>query len=324
MQIKKSREREVFDAVYRSRMPARVVPSERPDFVASLSTESSEFGVEVAEFFDSTVAARLQRLPGYVGDLLGGSDVRHKEDRRQLTIDKISITDANGIVKHPDVPAVIRQVPNLETCARKVAELMRAKDAKLASALGNLRHINLIIADRTGLLRSLDQSSFYGLFCGLELRQAVRGCRFREVYFVTSFKSGEAYVPLKLLVTLAGLFLFHPVVAQYYTDGVATVAQRMRLFASYLDATTAGPVGTRFEGGLIEVLYGDSGFIVDDQLATTIRTYNDWPWPADAFKEAVRGEELPVGLLGAVNVFESKNTFSTEIAFPVGPIGSKS
>jgi hypothetical protein len=68
-------------------MPARVVPTERPDFLARLTAESAEFGVEVAEFFDSEVEARLRRLPGYAADLLDGAEFRHKEDRRQLTVE---------------------------------------------------------------------------------------------------------------------------------------------------------------------------------------------------------------------------------------------
>jgi len=323
-QTKKSKEREVFDAVYRSRMPARVVPTERPDFLVRLAAESADFGVEVVEFFDSETEARLRRLPGYVGNLLNGGDFRHKEDRRQLTVDKVSITDADGTVKHADVAAVIRQVPNLKMCSRKIAELIRAKDEKLSGVTSGLSHINLIMADRTGLLGHLEPASFYTLYCGPELRHAVRACKFREVYFLTSFKSGEAYVPLKLILTLASLFMFHPVVAQRHAGDVANGTQMMRLFASYLDVTTTGPVGVRYEGSQVEVLYGDSGFIVDDQLAPTVRTYNDWPWPADASKEAARGEELPVGLVEAINVFETENTFSTEIAFPVVPGGIQS
>ena len=313
----------MFNAVYRSRMPARVFPNERPDFLVRLAAESAEFGVEVTEFFDSEVEARLQRLPGYVGELLDGGDIRHKEDRRHLTVDKVSLRDADGTVRHSDVPAVIRQVPNLETCSRKVADLIRAKNTRLGDVPCSLSHVNLIVADRTGLLTHLEPASFYQLYSGPELRQAVRCCKFREVYFVTSFKTGEAYVPLKLLVTLASLFFFHPVVTQRYLDDAGTAARMMRLFASYLHVTTAGPVGVRSEGNLIEVLYGDSGFIVDNQLAPTVRIYNDQLWPGDASKEAVKGEELPVGLVEAVNAFQIENTFLMELAFHVVPVGGK-
>jgi hypothetical protein len=303
-------------------MPAVVVPTERPDFLARLTPESAQFGVEIAEFFDSEVEARLRRLPGYIASLLDGGQFRHKENRRQLTLHKVSISDGDGTVRYSDVPAVIRRVSNLETCSQMVADIIRIKGAKLCGVLGSLDHTNLIIADRTNLLCHLERTAFYRLYCGPALRQAVRSCGFREVFFVTSFKSGNAYIPLKLLVTLAGLFLFHPVVAQRHVDDIGTPADLMQLFASYLHATTTGPVGVRHEGKLVEVLYGDSGFILDDHLAPTIRTYNDWPWPSDVSMDAARARELPAGLVEAVSAFELENTFSTEIAFPVASVST--
>jgi len=215
---KKIRERGVFDAVYAARTPALVLPSERPDFLVRLTPRSPEFGVEIAEFFDFEVEARLRRLPGYVTHLLDGGVFKHKKDRRELTIDKVSIADADGNVHHADIPAIIRRVPPLEGCSEMVAEIVRVKDAKLCPVFVATSHMNLIIADRTNLLGHLDTTSFYRLYCGSALRRAVLGCRFREVYFVTSFRSGSAYIPLKLLMTLAGLFFFQSVVAQRHSD----------------------------------------------------------------------------------------------------------
>ena len=312
----------MFDAVYATRAPTLVVASERPDFLVRLTPQSPEFGVEIAEFFDSEVEARLRRLPGYVTHLLDGGAFKHKKDRRQLTVDKVSLTDADGHVKQADIQAIIRKVPPLDTCSEMVAAIVRAKDAKPDSVFAATSHLNLIIADRTNLLSHLETTSFYRLYCGSALRRAVLGCRFREVYFVTSFKSGGVYIPLKLLVTLAGLFFFRSVVAQSpHGEEAGTVAELMRLFARYLTAVAAGPVGVRPDRERVEVLYGDSGFIVDEDLAAAIRTYNDWPWPADALNQPDDLVGLPHGLVDAVAAFERENTFTTEIAFPLSSTG---
>jgi len=105
------------------------------------------------------------------------------------------------------------------------------------------------------------------------------------------------------------------------SDEVHTVADLMRLFARYLGAVATGPVSVRSEAEPIEVLYGDSGFIVDETLAATIRMYNDWPWPITASKQADDLTGLPRGLVEAVGAFEIENTFTTEIAFPISSTG---
>jgi hypothetical protein len=320
VQTKKARERDVFDSVYAIRAPALVVPSERPDFIVRQTQQSSEFGVEVAEFFDSEVEARLRRLPGYVSHLLDGGVFKHKKDRHELTVDKVSLTDADGNVTHADIPAIIRRVPPLASCSEMVAEIVRLKSAKLNPGSGAINHMNLIIADRTHLLGSLDAASFYRVYCGSALRQAVLGTNFREVYFITSFKSGPVFIPLKLLIVLAGLYVFQSVVAQRHDHEIDTAADLMRLFARYLHAVAIGAVGVRPEGHLVEVLYGDSGFIVDEDLAVTIRMYNDRPWPADVSRQ-IEDVTLADGLVQAIGAFEAENTFATEIAFPVASTG---
>lgn len=312
---KKARERAVFDAVYHGRMPADITPGERPDFTARVSDQATPFGVEIVDFFDSESEARLQRVPRYLDELLDHGRFRHKVDRCELVVDKVSVIDANGTTKYADIPAVIREVPSLGECSRKLAKLIAEKNAKLRSWPVRLAHVNLVIADRTGLLRHLGAASFYGVYYAAALREAARRSEFREIYFLTTFKSGEAFVPLKLMATLASLFMFHSVMVRDHASEVESIADLMLLFAAYLNETTTGPIGVRHDEGTVEVLCGDGGFIVDDQFAPIVRIYQDRSWPADARTIAQRA--LPVGIVEAVSMFEAENTFSIEIAFPV-------
>jgi hypothetical protein len=315
---KKTREREVFDSVYASRPPFEVLPSERPDFLARLREPLPMFGVEIAEFYDSEVEARIRQIPGYVGALLEGRPFRHKRDRQDLTVDEVSITGPNGEVKASAIPAIIRQVPSLDACATMVSEIIRTKDAKLEAAFATCSHVNLIIADQTHLLGHLEPSAFYRLYCTPALRRAVFASGFREICFVTSFKARRAFVPLKLLLTLAQLYFFHAAVRRSgRIRAIERVADFMRLFADYLIGIARGPVGLRSDPLGLEVMYGDTGFLVSEKLAVTMRTYNDWPWPEGEVIERSLVAPLEPALADAVLEFEENHTFTTDIAFSV-------
>ena len=319
---KKLREREVFDAVYLERAPSAVINSERPDFLIRLAPELPLFGVEVAEYFDSEVEARLRRISGYVSHLLEGGLFRHKEDKTELTLEKVAITDADGHLKEAGISAIIQRVPTLEKCSAMVGDVIRTKDLKLDAAFAQTHHVNLVIAGQTNLLSRIESSTFYQLYCLDSLRHAVFASRFREIYFVTSFKSGRVYIPLKLLLTLAQLYFFQATVAQSdYCHGTNTVADFMRLFAAYLANIAVGPVHVRPDSNGLEVMYGDSGFLVAEDLSVTVRSYNDWPWSTSTPVDSEVATGFDVALLNAVVRFERENTFTTEIAFPVSVPG---
>ena len=317
---KKAQEREALDAVYGSRISSDVREHERPDFLLTLRDGRPPFGVEIVDFYDSEVEARLQRIPDYVGTLLDGGGFRHKRDGQEIKLERISITTQTGEVTAANIPAIMREVPPLDACAAKVSAIIRVKDAKFEESSPRYRHVNLIVVDQTNLLGHLPVSSFYRSYCTRELRDAVYASRFREVFFLTSFKSGRRFVPLKLLVTLARLYLFHATCRAVPGLRFKDVHRFTRRFAEYLAGLAAGPVAFRHEGRESEVLYGDSGFLVSKELGVTVRLYNDAGWPESALELPHTTMVAPL-LLGALAKCERNHTFTTEIAFPAG--GSK-
>lgn len=315
---KKARERAIVDLVYGSRRPFAIDDSERPDFLVRLTPDDEPFGLEVAEFFQSESQARLDRIPGYVGNLLDGGPFRHKDDRLQLVIDKVSIISDAREVKNADVPAIIQQVPNLTACAEMLAEIIRVKNEKLGPAFSELRHINLIICDCTDLLGHLEPSNFYRLYCTADLRRALFSSRFREVHFVTQFSSGRVFIPLKMVVTLAQLYFLNAVVqVPELLTQLNSVDHFMRWFGSYLSVTTTGEVRIRRDSSGTEVLYGDTGFLVDAGLGVKLRSYFDARFPdSEVLAASLVGIDPTV--LDRVRKFQDDNTFETCIAFPTG------
>jgi hypothetical protein len=317
--VKKARERRVFDMVYGDRPRLEIVDSEHPDFLVRLRNELPHFGVEVAEFYHSESEARLQRIPGYVGDLLDRGEFRHKDDKCALTLDNVNILTPDNQVKAAGIKTIIQQVPTLTDCAGMVVDLVRDKDAKLRDAFNWLSHVNLVVCDRTGLLGHLDPSAFYNLYCLAPLKAALFSCRFREVFFVTRFSNGWSYLPLKMLILLAELYFFQAVLKKpEYRDCADSVREVVKLFASYLSGAGAGDVRFRCDQEGYETVYGDCGILVTNDLAVRVRTYLDWPLPSDS--SVIRSDF--VQCLGQrffedMAQFQADNTFVTELCFPV-------
>lgn len=318
IQHKKQRERSIVELVYGSRMPFALDDSEQPDFLAKLAPLDKPFGIEVTEFFQSESKARLERIPGYVGQLLDGGNFRHRVDQRELTVGKGQILSEQKEVVASDVPMVIQRVPPFRECAAMVAEIISAKNEKLALAFDRLRHINLIICDRTNLLRKQDTDSFYSLYCTEPLTKALFGSRFREVYFVTCLAVGEVFLPLKMIVTLAHLYFFNAVARREDSPmRIDSVAELMRLFGSYLNTVTVGEVDFRTNGDQTEVVYGDTGFLLDADLRPQLRLYFDTTSLAPGALDSRPRVISDLTIIDRMHTFQKENVFETGIAFRV-------
>ncbi len=182
---KKVRERKIFDMVYEDQSFESVTNSERPDFLVRHFHHETHFGVEVTEFYQSETNARLDHISGYIGDLLNGNDVRHKDDRVNLDVVTVDILTKDNEIKSKDVPAVMQQAPNLAECSRMVANIITEKERRIESQISHLSHVNLIVYDTTSLLSHLKKEDFFTIYFLDELRNTLSKSSFREVYFIT-------------------------------------------------------------------------------------------------------------------------------------------
>jgi len=317
-QDKKQREREIVELVYGSRGLFKIDDSEQPDFLARLALLDEPFGIEVTEFFQSESKARLDRIPGYVGELLDGAAFRHRVDHQDLSVGKGQILSERKEVVASDVPMIVQRVPPFRECAAMVAEVIRVKGEKLALAFHRLRHVNLIVCDRTNLLGNHEPGSFYSLYCTELLTKSLFGSRFREIYFVTRLSVGEVFVPLKMVVTLAHLYFFNSVArCEDFPVRIDSVGEFMQAFASYLSTIAVGEVEIRGNGDQTEVVYGDTGFLLNADLRPQIRLYFDASRPAGGILAPRPPVMSDPTITDRMHKFQQENTFGTGVAFCV-------
>ncbi len=317
IQGKKQREREIVDLVYGFRRPYQLDDNEQPDFVARLAPDDAPFGIEVTEVFPSQSNARLDRIPGYVGELLEGGGFRHKADRRELKVDKIQIL-SEGSVKFNDVPAVIQGLPPIKECAAMVAESIRSKEEKLSDAFNRLRHVNLIVRERVGLIAHRTPGEFYRTYYTDALRNAVFASSFREIYFVLRLSVGEVFIPLKMVATIAQFFFFRAAIADpQLATRVDEDIDVLEHFGVYLETLAPGNVLVRGSGAETEVIHGDTGILLDRDLKLQVRVYSDVPVQSYGPIASVPPCTVDLEVAAAVRAFEQKNVFSSGIAFRV-------
>ncbi|HTZ95705.1 MAG TPA: hypothetical protein VMB18_04870 [Terriglobales bacterium] len=315
---KKQGEREILEYVYGSRALFEVREGERPDFLLRLAEGDDFFGVEVTEFFLSESAARLDHIPGYVRDLLGGGDFRHRVDRQKLEVGEIQIATERGELKFQDVPAIVQRVPAIACCADMVAEVIDGKNKNLASAFASLRHANLIVCDRTGLMAHRKPGDFYSLYYTEALKKALFGSQFREVYFVTKLSAGDVFLPLKMIAFVAQFFFFRAIAeSRAALLTVHPVREFMTTFASYLNTVAPGQVSIRLTGNQTEVLYGDVGLLLDAELKLQLRMYSDAPWTIGGGVTQVPDVFSRPEISSSMCKYQRERKFSTGVAFRV-------
>jgi hypothetical protein len=212
---KKTDERRIFDLVYAERSPNEVAPHENPDFLVRLAPALPYFGVEVTSYYVSESSARLDRIEGYTSELLDGGRFRHKNDIEQLDVTQADIIKADGSIHAKDVRMVMQELPPLGTCAREIAERIVAKGKRIVATRAEMSHANLIIEDRSSVLRTMKNEDFYKNYFVSELIAAIRRSPFREIYLVTALGGGGVYVPLKMLHLLAEAYMFDGALAKY-------------------------------------------------------------------------------------------------------------
>src|SRR5713101_2273510 len=89
MDMKKNKERTIFDLVYAGRAFDSVTPTEEPDF--RVKNADGEFGVEITEFYFSQSEARIKNIPGYFQEILERKNYKHKDDVVPLEVKEITV-----------------------------------------------------------------------------------------------------------------------------------------------------------------------------------------------------------------------------------------
>lgn len=316
---KKQRELQIFDTVYGDFTVAKVLHSERPDFLVRLFDTSPCFGVEVTEFYESDTSARLERIPNYCLDLLDGKEFKHRDDRVKLNVGRVDIVRENNSVHAKDVPAIIQPVPSINECSMHVAERIRTKTESMRNYPSELSHANLIIRDNTSLLRVAKVRDFYGIYFLPELISALSVTSFREVFLIAEIEERQVYARLKMLHLLAAAFLFnHAIVNLFSAEVHAPDVDIGELFASYFASTVEEPVLVHSDAAGTEVIFGDAGVIATQTGELTVRIHRDHPIYPDARPACLQWRTiLGSGFHDTMNEYCKSHRFSTAALFPV-------
>ena len=140
-----------------------------------------------------------------------------------------------------------------------------------------LSHVNLIIKDRSGLLRLINKEDFYGIYFVPELIKAISTAPFREIFLVTILQDEHVYVPLKMIHLLAEAYLFNGVIVQNgYEKKIPPEIDYVELFAAYLNSQLRYRVLIQCDADHTEVIFGDSGILINPDNSVTVRLHLDY------------------------------------------------
>lgn len=316
---KKQEERRIFDLVYGDRSFDKVKDFETPDFLVRYFPNTPYFGVEVTEYYLTETNARLDNITDYTGQLLDGKNYKHKDDRKVLDVAEIDIINKDGSVHIKNVSSIIQEVPPPRKCAYDVAERIISKAGLINVSKQNLSHTNLIIKDKSGLLRLINKRDFYDIYFIPELIKAISTAPFREIFLVTILQDEHVYIPLKMIHLLAEAYLFNGVIVQSdYEKIIPPKIDYVELFGAYLNSQATNKVLIQRDADHTEVIFGDSGILINDDNSVTVRLHSDYAISPIAVQPNIKWQSiLGENFDEAMRDYRMTNVFSTEAVFPV-------
>jgi len=176
--------------------------ADKPDI--RLRRESGDrFGVEITELFPSSTDARIHNDPSYVGQVLRGLPVKHRDDVADLALSHITITNEDGSGSSSSIQGIFRHSPRTIDHYDDLAATIIEKNQKALDYDGQLEHVNLIIFDHYPANAGPARQYSVSEVLTDAARDALEASPFREVFWVTIEQGGRrVYRPLNMLLLL--------------------------------------------------------------------------------------------------------------------------
>jgi hypothetical protein len=315
---KKEDERRILQQIYDLSEFAEVGASERPDFVLTL-WNGNRFGVEVTEIFPSGTDARVQKIPGYVEEIIDTSRYRHKEDLGALPVNNVEVQPHDGRCPPYRVDAIISEAMNVPEFVEMLTTAIKEKNEKAAGYAPDLAHVNLIIADRCGVARRVDADDIHATFCSYELLSALRSSAFREVYLLTQVRDlGNVYVPLKMLDLLATLFLVQRYIGSQDATSAVSVSRLFAITGDVLQREGAQVhlASAEFGHDAPHLFFGNAAVTVANDGGVSVLDLADTQLPVSAAMLTSGSSVADTIFLEGLRAFADANDFRSAIAFP--------
>ncbi|EHI43294.1 hypothetical protein OPAG_06569 [Rhodococcus opacus PD630] len=203
-------ERAILHSVYDEDRFAEIRHRDRPDFAIHFPVDDPKgFGVEITEIYQSGSDARLLNIQNYFSELIEGRRHRHRDDIEELKVDKVTVTNKDGVVTHEELTAIIRNAGHLPRIDEVLAGCISAKSHRLPDYIQEFRHVNLIVCDRVENGPAVGEVYPASRFLSRMVKAAMNDSGFYEVFLVSTDRSGGQVVrPLRQLALAEAGYMF--------------------------------------------------------------------------------------------------------------------
>ena len=205
--------------------------SDKPD--VRLRREGGQwFGVEITELFPSATDARIHTDPDYIGQVLGGQPVKHRDDLPELALSRMTITSEDGSGSSSTVHGIFRQSPGQIDHYEDLAKAIVEKNLKARDYDAELDHINLIVFDHYPTSAGPEHRYSVSEVLTEALRGALDESPFREVFWVSAERGGRrVYRPLNAVILLDRFHGYLSALNEWLPDNNFEVDELALLFA---------------------------------------------------------------------------------------------
>ena len=317
MEMKKKKERTIFDFVYSGRPIDSVTPTEEPDF--KVKNANGEFGVEITEFYFSQSEARLKNIPDYFKEILDEKKYRHKDDFVPLEVKEFTVIPNDNRSPSFKVEGLMQKLPEMNEYVTKISELIENKNRRFNNYIRGLSHVNLIIRDYEHRLVGVPKDKFHYVFFQPQLEKVLMNADFREIFLITQLgefdSSKEVYIPLKMLFLVAEIFLLNYILEKEYRDIQITSL----LCAEYLTWRGARNIYFKDDADSFEVAYGNSGIVISQDNSVKIKDFSDFALSGDFTAASASGVSsfFDNAFLSAFEKYKRDSVFTMELCFDV-------
>lgn len=162
---------------------------EAPDFL--VPRPGVVLGVEVTEAFISESHARMELLPGYMGELLKEHRYRHKKDKAVYPIKRVQYTARDG--SPIEGIGVVSAKPNSSERCSRLANVIARKASPVQEYLKECGLVDLIVRDRGIFSGQITKQQIPQIYQHPELRKAVQSSGFHEIFYVAQANDGKTF-----------------------------------------------------------------------------------------------------------------------------------
>jgi hypothetical protein len=315
--LKKKRELEIVRMIYlETQNSIKIDHAENPDFLLHNFLKNFLFGVEVTELYRNQSSARLQKITGYVDELVEKNRYRHKDDFQELRPDNIDILNEDGSIR-VTLKGVVQNRPSLGDFLQILERSILEKDGKLLHYSTDARFHNLLIYDTENYFDEVKVENFYTDVYSDIMKVAVQQVGFREVYFIGKIESQMRFIPMKgyLLYACAGQF------EGFYKHNIEeniTVLDFANLFIWVLSKLGFEKAVVHQAESFISISYGDFSLRIDLETPSgnTILLNRDLDYSdgidTTSFSSGFSFDET---IISQFKTYQSEHTFHSNASF---------